>query len=170
MGSWIECFCGARIHTNLFSGTDIYRLIVDSDYDAVEDPVDRDKLADLFLNKGIPVYHCRSCGRLLVEWDDKGGPTVYLPEGKRVEVPITESTTAGNDRDDSQRLNELEAMAEAEYEEMYDARSPTGCYSRAKDAFHDAIALAAKMGRQADAERLEKRLQHVKEVFRRQFA
>jgi hypothetical protein len=60
-------------------------------------------------------------------------------------------------------------MAEAEYAEMYDARYPTGAYSRAKEAFYAAIALAKKMGRQDEADRLRKRLQHIKDVFRYQF-
>ena len=49
----------------------IYRLIEDSDCDAVEDPVDRDKLEDLFFKKGFAVHRCLSCGRLLIEWDEK---------------------------------------------------------------------------------------------------
>jgi hypothetical protein len=86
MGSWLRCICGGVIHTNLFAGENICRLIKDSDYDAIEDPVDREKLSDLFFNKGIPVYHCSRCGRLLVEWDEEGGPTFYLPEGKSAET------------------------------------------------------------------------------------
>lgn len=38
----------------MFTGTKIYQLIEDADYDAVEDPVDRDKLDDLFFKKGLP--------------------------------------------------------------------------------------------------------------------
>jgi len=91
MGSWLECLCGGRIHTNLFTGTNIYRLIRDTDYDAIEDPVDRDKLSDLFFKKGIPVYRCEKCGRLIVEWED-GEPTFYLPGGQRAKVPGKEKT------------------------------------------------------------------------------
>ena len=53
MGSWIECLCGTRIRTNLFTGANVYRLINDSDYDTITDPVDRDKLSDLFLRKEL---------------------------------------------------------------------------------------------------------------------
>jgi hypothetical protein len=74
--------CGYLIHTNLFAGENVCRLIRDGDYDSIEDPVDRDKLADLFFRKGIPVYLCSQCGRLLVDWDEERGPTFYLPEGK----------------------------------------------------------------------------------------
>jgi hypothetical protein len=55
MGSWLECLGGGRIHTNLFTGTNIYKLIKDADYDAIKDPVDRDKLSDLFFRRGITV-------------------------------------------------------------------------------------------------------------------
>ncbi len=191
MGSWIRCLCGGLIHTNMFTGTHICRLIEDSDYDAIEDPVDRDKLEGLYFKKGVTVYRCLSCGRLLVEWDDdKGGPTFYLPEQKYTEPPRTEAAlqkcqkerpgpedakaaegpeTRQSEQPDDPRLKELEALAEAAYEEMYDSRYPTGCYSRAKEAFYDAIALADRLGRREDVKRLEKRLQHVKDVFRHQF-
>ena len=98
MGSWITCLCGGLIHTNMFSGTHICRLIEDSDYDAIDDPVDRDKLRHLYFNKGVTVYRCLNCGRLLVEWDNDGIPTFYLPEGKRAEVPGTEPATDGSDQ------------------------------------------------------------------------
>ena len=192
MGSWIRCLCGGLIHTNLGAGTHICQLIDDSDYDAVEDPVDRDKLSDLFFKKGVSVYRCLGCGRLLVEWgDDMGGPMFYLPEQKYAEIAEREPAALQNyqtdapgseepetveepeppesDREDYQRLKALEALAEEAYSEMYDTRYPTGCYSRAKEAFRDAIALADRLGRQPDVLRLEKRLQHVKDVFRHQF-
>jgi hypothetical protein len=83
MGSWLECLCGGLIHTNFFTGTSIYKLIKDADYDAIEDPVDREKLSDLFFRKGVTVFRCESCGRLIVDWDDGNNPTYYLPEDKR---------------------------------------------------------------------------------------
>ena len=64
----------------------------------------------------------------------------------------------------------MEAEGEAAYKEMYDSSYPTGSYSRAKDALYAAIALARRLGRQNDVERLEKRLQHIKDVFRHQFS
>jgi hypothetical protein len=79
MGSWITCPCGAHIHTNLFAGTGVSRLIKDSDYDAIDDPVDRAKLEDLFFRSGIPVYRCGKCGRLAVEWDQASGVAFYSP-------------------------------------------------------------------------------------------
>jgi hypothetical protein len=66
----------------------------------------------------------------------------------------------------------LEQAAEASYARMYDARSPsdaTAHYSDAKEALYEAIAAARQAGDTATAERLEKRLQHIKSVFRSQF-
>ena len=68
-----------------------------------------------------------------------------------------------------QGLQELERLAEAYYDAMYDSRYPTGEYANAKDAFRDAIALARELGDAKTAERLEARLAHVKAVFRSQF-
>ena len=67
------------------------------------------------------------------------------------------------------RLQELEALAERYYDAMYDSRYPTGEYANAKDAFRDAVALARELGDTETAERLSKRLAHVKAVFRSQF-
>ncbi len=146
MGSWIECICGSLIHTNMFTGTKIYQLIEDTDYDAIDDPVDRDKLDDLFFKKGVTVYHCHSCGRLLVEWDDKGVPTFYLSEVKLEKnissdkkcclpgegqkwKPEPEVLLPENAPDDERRLRELEIMADAAYKAMYDSITPVAHYS-----------------------------------------
>jgi hypothetical protein len=73
---------------------------------------------------------------------------------------------------DETRLQQLEKFAEAAYDKMYDAGSPsaaTALYSDAKEAFADAIALARRIDRAEDATRLEERLAHIKAVFRSQF-
>jgi hypothetical protein len=169
MGSWITCLCGALIHTNLFAGTTVYRLISDADYDALDDPIDRDKLEALFFEKGIPLYRCQACNRLVVRWDKQGKHLFYVPEGKRAAQAAAEGVAAQSEQADARRLKELEAMAEAEYDEMYESSYPTGAYSNTKEAFYDAIAFAEKIGLPDEAERLRKRLQHVKDVFRHQF-
>lgn len=67
----------------------------------------------------------------------------------------------------------FEQDAEEAYARMYDARSPsdaTAAYSDAKEAFADAIGLAEQNGDKETAERLHRRLEHVKAVFRSQFA
>jgi len=74
---------------------------------------------------------------------------------------------------DEDRLHNLEAQAETAYDKMYDARDPSGagvCYSDAKEALYDAIGLARKLGKADDVARLERRLAHIKAVFRSQFA
>jgi hypothetical protein len=56
---------------------------------------------------------------------------------------------------------------------MYEASSgsaATGCYSDAKEAFHDAIREARELGLEAEARALEARLEHIKAVFRSQFS
>ncbi|HLW75238.1 MAG TPA: aldehyde dehydrogenase family protein [Gammaproteobacteria bacterium] len=68
-----------------------------------------------------------------------------------------------------ERLAQLERWGEEAYARMYDARSPGGDYSQAKDNFHTAIELANELGLKDEAERLEKRLIHIKSVFRSQF-
>jgi len=73
---------------------------------------------------------------------------------------------------DGAHLRHLEEFAEAAYDKMYDAGSPSGAtalYSDAKEALADAIALARRLGRAEDVTRLEERLAHIKAVFRSQF-
>jgi hypothetical protein len=70
-------------------------------------------------------------------------------------------------------LKELEAEGEKNYDDLYQARSDydaTVCYSGAKEAFYDAISLAHRFGLNEDADRLTKRLDHIKAVFRSQFS
>jgi hypothetical protein len=64
----------------------------------------------------------------------------------------------------------LEALAEAAYDEMYETRSPAGPYSELKECFALAIAAAERAGLHDDAERLTKRLEHCKNVYRSQFS
>jgi hypothetical protein len=74
--------------------------------------------------------------------------------------------------DDEAHLRHLEEFAEAAYDKMYDAGSPSGAnafYSDTKEALADAIGLARRLGRTEDVARLEKRLAHIKAVFRSQF-
>ncbi len=74
--------------------------------------------------------------------------------------------------DDRVWLIKLEALAEAAYDRMYDARysrDATALYSDVKETMYEAIALAKKRGWQEDAERLEARLAHIKAVYRSQF-
>ncbi|MGO9546136.1 MAG: hypothetical protein ACLPPF_15250 [Rhodomicrobium sp.] len=69
------------------------------------------------------------------------------------------------------RLRWLEERAEDAYTRMYDAgfRGATACYSDAKEFLYDAIALAQRLGKPEEADRLLHRLAHIKAVFRSQF-
>jgi hypothetical protein len=69
-----------------------------------------------------------------------------------------------------EQLQEYEALAEKAYDDMYDSRSPAGCYSDLKDYFASAIGAANRAGLQEEAERLTKRLEHCKQVYRTQFS
>jgi negative regulator of genetic competence, sporulation and motility len=71
------------------------------------------------------------------------------------------------------QLEELKAEGEKNYDNLYETHSDydaTVCYSGAKEAFHDAIALARRLGLDDEAETLYKRLKHIKAVFRSQFS
>ena len=71
------------------------------------------------------------------------------------------------------RLNQLRActaIGEKAYDQMYEAHgSLTGLYSDAKEAFYDAIHIANELGLKDESEKLSKRLDHIKAVFRSQF-
>jgi hypothetical protein len=71
------------------------------------------------------------------------------------------------------QLERLKAMGEKDYDDLYEARSPSECtsfYSGAKENFYDAISLARRLGREDEAEALTKRLEHIKAVFRSQIS
>ncbi len=75
----------------------------------------------------------------------------------------------------SKKLARLEAckqFGEKAYDAMYDAPSfsaATGYYSDAKEAFYEAIKLARDLDLKEEMAALEKRLAHIKVVFRSQF-
>jgi hypothetical protein len=56
------------------------------------------------------------------------------------------------------------------YEKAHSSSAATGYYSDAKESFYSAIALAGELGLEQEVERLEKRLAHIKGVFRSQFS
>ncbi len=71
-----------------------------------------------------------------------------------------------------ERLRFFEAEAEEAYDRMYDARPGSdlaACYSDAKEALHEAIAVARRLGLTRETKRLEKRLAEIKTIYRRQF-
>ena len=74
------------------------------------------------------------------------------------------------------KLNQLrvcKAIGEKAYDQLYETSSvgsPSGLYSDAKEAFHDAIRVADELGLQEESAELSKRLEHIKAVFRSQFS
>jgi hypothetical protein len=69
------------------------------------------------------------------------------------------------------QLRACKAIGEKAYDQMYDAHgSVTGLYSDAKEAFYDAIRLANELGLIEESRELQKRLEHIKAVFRSQFS
>jgi hypothetical protein len=69
-----------------------------------------------------------------------------------------------------QSLARCKKIGEQAYSDMYDASfGATGHYSDAKDAFLEAIVIAHELELLEEATALEARLQHIKEVFRKQF-
>ena len=79
MASWIQCACGNRIHTNLFAGAQVYRLIQDKEYEQLERPNESGAAGRLFLS-GHEVFRCAACSRLIVFWERSGEPRYYLEE------------------------------------------------------------------------------------------
>jgi hypothetical protein len=74
------------------------------------------------------------------------------------------------DRTPLELLAQYEALAEKAYDDMYDSRSPAACYSDLKDYFASAIHAANRAGLKNEAERLTRRLDHCKQVYRKQFS
>jgi hypothetical protein len=91
--------------------------------------------------------------------------------GQAARFLMGQNSMPSKDLGDPQRYQE--ALGEWAYTMMYEASSSTraaGYYSDAKEAFAEAIRLATDAGRAEDAARLEQRLEHIKAVFRSQFA
>lgn len=70
-------------------------------------------------------------------------------------------------------MREHKSAGEQAYDDLYEkARSSSDAtmfYSEAKESFHSAIGLARELGLEQEVEELEKRLAHIKAVFRSQF-
>jgi len=97
-------------------------------------------------------------------------PRMFFPHAPQP-APIPTGTpppTAFDSLSERQKLAQFERWGEEAYTRMYDARSPSGDYSEAKENFHSAISLASKLGLAEETARLEKRLEHIKSVFRSQ--
>ena len=70
-------------------------------------------------------------------------------------------------------LARCKQFGEKAYDDMYEAhsfRDANDCYRDAKDSFYAAIGHAEELSLPEEAEAVRKRLEHVKAVFRSQFA
>jgi hypothetical protein len=80
------------------------------------------------------------------------------------------------DQDREEKLASLAScrrMAEEAYDRMYEVHSSsdaTACYSNAKEALYDALKQARQLELPDEVEAIEKRLAHIKAVFRSQFS
>ena len=72
--------------------------------------------------------------------------------------------------DELREMAKFEALAEKVYDEMYETRFPAGFYSELKELFALAIGAAGRAGRPDEVERLSKRLEPCKAVYRSQFS
>jgi hypothetical protein len=72
--------------------------------------------------------------------------------------------------DELRKMAEFEALAEKAYDEMYETRFPAGLYSDLKDFFALAIGAAERANRPDEVERLSKRLDLCRQVYRKQFS
>lgn len=71
------------------------------------------------------------------------------------------------------KLREHKSAGEQAYDDMYEkahsSSEATMFYSEAKESFYSAIGLARELGLEQEVEEIEKRLAHIKAVFRSQF-
>jgi hypothetical protein len=125
---------------------------------------------------------CPACGALYLE-GRLGQPHRFLPAAGTVprdlfqpgavpEEPAPPPAAPAH-AEGRERLDAFKRLGEEAYDQMYEASSgsaATGCYSDAKEAFHDAIREARELGLEAEARALEARLEHIKAVFRSQFS
>jgi hypothetical protein len=90
-------------------------------------------------------------------------------------LPVKSSPTeTGFERSERElkmdHLRKCKALGEKYYDQIYETRFGTsGLYADIKDAFYDAIAAANELGLKEEAEQLEKRLDHIRAVYRSQF-
>ncbi len=89
---------------------------------------------------------------------------------KRRQADVTKNMLTPADA--LERLRFFERQAEQAYDRMYEARPGSELaarYSDAKEALHEAIALARSLGLSRETRRLAARLQEIKTIFRSQF-
>ena len=74
-------------------------------------------------------------------------------------------------QDDREHLEQLQQRAEEAYDRMYDvlgANAAGACFREAKELLSGAVSMARRMGLEDEAGRLEKRLEHIRQVYQHQ--
>jgi hypothetical protein len=72
----MTCTCGARIGMGSFPNDDVFKVISETQYDSIEDPVDRASLEKLFVS-GFTLCRCKNCGTVIIIWEKGKMPTFY---------------------------------------------------------------------------------------------
>lgn len=77
--------------------------------------------------------------------------------------------TNSPDKPELPLYREFEALAEQAYDDMYEGRV-AGRWTDIKDYLNSAIGIADREGLSAEADRLRKRLEHIRKVVESQFS
>lgn len=81
----IKCRCNNYFSTDSFPSPYGFRMFSESDYDQIEDPVNRRSLENLFLNSA-EVYKCPVCNRLILVNRKDNSLTFFINEGEKEEI------------------------------------------------------------------------------------
>lgn len=80
MSSWILCKCGERIQDGAFPNPYVSRVFSERSYDELDDPINRARLASLFLKSDV-IIQCPACGLLILKRTGAGELEFYRREG-----------------------------------------------------------------------------------------
>jgi hypothetical protein len=106
---------------------------------------------------------CLVCGA-----ESKDGITLTIAEGS-FGFCGREHYVAWRETTRIAQMRKFAAAGEQAYSEMYDAYSPAGFYSDAKDYFRSAMSVASELELADEEKELRARLEHIQAVFRSQF-
>ncbi len=79
MSSWVHCVCGQRIGTGSFPNDHVSSMVSELDFDDLDDPIDRTKIAGLFVRSRSAV-ECPRCGRLHLQRTGSGEWDIYIKD------------------------------------------------------------------------------------------
>jgi len=74
-------------------------------------------------------------------------------------------------QDDREHLEQLKKRAEQAYDRMYEVLGATAagaCFSEVKELLFGAISMARRLGLDDEATQLEKRMEHIRQVYEHQ--